>query len=100
MKQNRRWFFASATDETNLTEINFKKELIENGEPLQEVVDFYDGRLIPEPSKGQTYIKRSNGVRILVTDVNKETVSFMEHNYPCGRQLPTMDFLNIFKLEL
>mgnify|MGYP006055532167 FL=1 len=34
MKQKRRWFFASATDETDLTEINFKQELLENGEPM------------------------------------------------------------------
>ena len=99
MKQKRRWFFASATDETDLTEINFKQELMKNGEPLEEVVDFYDGRLIPEPSKGQTYVKRSNGTRMLVTDVEKDKVIFMEHKYPCGKELPTIDFLKIFKLE-
>lgn len=93
MRQKRRWFFASATDETDLTEINFKEELLENGEPIKDVVDFYDGRLIPQPSEGETYLKRTNEkVRMLVTKVTDTKVEYMEHNYSCGKEQPILDF--------
>ena len=100
MKQKRRWFFASASDETDLTEINFKQEILENGEPMKDVVDFYDGRLIPQPTKGETYLKRTNEkVRMLVTNVIKDKVEYMEHNFPAGKEQPIKDFLTKFKLE-
>jgi len=100
MRQKRRWFFSSATDETDLTEINFKEELLENGEPIKDVVDFYDGRLIPQPSEGETYLKRTNEkVRMHVTKVTDTKVEYMEHNYPCGKEQPILDFLTKFKLE-
>jgi hypothetical protein len=57
MKQKRKWFLSSATDDTNLTEINFKIELLVDGEPNKDLVDFYDGRLIPQPTEGDTYTK-------------------------------------------
>jgi hypothetical protein len=40
MKQKRKWFLSSATDDTNLTEINFKIELLVDGEPNKDLVDF------------------------------------------------------------
>ena len=48
IKQARKWVFESATDSNDITEVNFKPELLDsNGEPFSWVVDFYDGRLRP-----------------------------------------------------
>jgi hypothetical protein len=55
-EKKRKWFLSSATDDTNLTEINFKIELVD-GEPNKDLVDFYDGRLIPQPTEGDTLLK-------------------------------------------
>jgi hypothetical protein len=39
------------------------------------LVDFYDGRLIPQPTEGDTYTKRTNSlVRMLVCDVKDNKV--------------------------
>ena len=101
MKQKRKWFLSSATNDVDLSEINFKEELLDvNGEPKAEIVDFYDGRLIPQPSVGETYLKRSNEkVRMLVTGVAEGKVEYMEHDYPVGREQQIKDFLEKFKLE-
>jgi hypothetical protein len=86
MKQKRKWFLSSATDDTNLTEINFKIELLVDGEPNKDLVDFYDGRLIPQPTEGDTYTKRTNSlVRMLVCDVKDNKVQYMEHKFTNGK---------------
>jgi hypothetical protein len=50
MKQKKKWFLSSATDDTNLTEINFKIELLVDGEPIKTwltfmMVDLYHNQL-------------------------------------------------------
>jgi hypothetical protein len=101
MHQKRRWFFASATDETDLTEINFKPELLgSDGEPKPEIVDFYDGRLIPQPSAGEIYLKRENEVvRMFVTGVSGGEVEYSEHQYSPIKRQPIQTFLEKYKLE-
>lgn len=50
---------------------------------------------------GQTYLKKSNEkVRMLVCDIKDGKVQFMEHNFPCGKELPINMFLERFKLEV
>jgi hypothetical protein len=99
MKQKRKWFLSSATDETDLAEIKFKQELLLGGEPIKYVVDFYDGRLIPQPTEGETYLNRSNSVRILVRKVEKETLIFSGYNFKDSEELSIIEFLKIFKIE-
>jgi hypothetical protein len=99
MKQKRKWFLSSATDETDLAEIKFKQELLLGGEPIKYVVDFYDGRLIPQPTEGETYLNRSNSVRILVRKVEKETLIFSGHNFKDSEELSIIEFLKLFKIE-
>jgi hypothetical protein len=48
-----------------LTEINFKIELLVDGEPNKDLVDFYDGRLIPQPTEGDTTKRTNSLVRML-----------------------------------
>lgn len=56
---------------------------------------------IDKPSVGQTYLKKTNEkVRMLVCDIKDGKVQFMEHNYPCGKELPIDMFLERFKLEI
>jgi hypothetical protein len=100
MKQKRKWFLSSATDDTNLTEINFNIELLVDGEPNKDLVDFYDGRLIPQPTEGDTYTKRTNSlVRMLVCGVKDNNVQYMEHKFPNSKELTIIEFLKRFKIE-
>jgi hypothetical protein len=101
MKQKRKWFLASATNDAHLSEINFKEELLgPDGEPKSDIVEFYDGRLIPQPSPGETYLKRENElVRMLVTEVSNGEVEYSEHQYPSIKRQPIQQFLEKFKLE-
>ena len=98
MKQKRRWFFTSAIDETDLTEISFKEELLDSGEPMQDIVDFYDGRLIPQPSIGETYVSRSNTNYVLISKVEKDKISYTEEDCTISG-LPIKTFLGQFKLQ-
>ena len=36
---------------------------------------------------------------MLVTNVTKDKVEYMEHNFPAGKEQPIKDFLTKFKLE-
>jgi hypothetical protein len=99
MKQKRKWFLSSATDDTNLTEINFKIELLVDGDPNKELIEFYDGRLIPQPTEGETYLNRSSNVRILVRKVEKETLKFSVNNFKDSEELSIIEFLKRFKIE-
>lgn len=99
MKQNRKWFFSSATDETDLTEINFKTELMVDGEPIQDIVDFYDGRLIPQPSVGEEYNSRTSQNSVIVSKVEGDKVSYKQEEFFITG-LPIMSFLQQFKLKI
>ena len=44
----RRWVFESATDPQDITEVDLREDLLNaEGEPLDWVLEFYDGRLRP-----------------------------------------------------
>ncbi len=61
IKQARRWVFESAADSRDITEVNFKQELLkEDGEPMEWVVDFYEGRLRPFNPETDQHVKPYN----------------------------------------
>jgi hypothetical protein len=71
-----------------------------NGEPNKDLVGFYDGRLIPQPTEGDTYTKELIvWIRMLVCDVKDNKVQYMEHKFTNGKKLTIIEFLKRFKIE-
>lgn len=100
MQQKRKWFLSSATNDAHLSEINFKEELLgSDGEPKSDIVEFYDGRLIPQPSPGETYLKRENELvgMVVIFDVSNGEVEYSEHQCPSIKREPIQSFLEKFK---